>query len=133
MTITTSDVLQSFLTAIKDLHSTILHMILKLLFQELRIEKILVFIILVFKSCREVANFGFNFSANFSCNQNNKTTQRILNLLNLKSPCKSQLSRESSKRNCLCQKMGRVFVFETHCLKRRHASRRPSQLDFKTN
>ena len=29
MTITTSDILQSFLTAIKDLHSTILHMILK--------------------------------------------------------------------------------------------------------
>ena len=32
MTITTSDILESFLTAIKDLHSTILHMILKTFF-----------------------------------------------------------------------------------------------------
>ena len=74
MTITTSDVLQSFLTVIKDLHSPILHMILKVLSQELRIQKkILVFIILVFKSWGEVANFGFNFSADFSCKQNNAT------------------------------------------------------------
>ena len=36
-------------------------------------KKILVFITLVFKSWGEVANFGFNFSANFSRKQNNAT------------------------------------------------------------
>ena len=39
MTITTSDVLQSFLTAIKDLHSTILQMILKLFFKSWGLKK----------------------------------------------------------------------------------------------
>ena len=123
MTITTSDVLQSFLTAIKDLHSTILHMILKLLFQELRIEKKYWYSLLWCSSHGErLRILDLIFPPIFLVN---KTMQRISH--------KSQLTSESSKRNCLCQKMGHICVFETHCLKRRHASRRPSQLDFKTN
>ena len=78
MTISTSDILQSFLTAIKDLHSTILYMILKKTFWRVEHWSCI-------KSWGEVANFGINFyiinidcESNKHANRNSKKKSEIV-------------------------------------------------------
>ena len=111
MTITTSDVLQSFLTAIKDLHSTILHMILKLFFKSWRLKKYWYLLFWCSSHAERLRILDLIFPPIFLVN---KTTQRqrILNLLNW-----SQISLQIStntwklKKKLLMSKNGTRFRF----------------------
>ena len=90
MTITMSDSLQSFLTAIKDLHSTILYMILKKTFWRVEDWSCI-------KSWGEVANFGINFSANLWCKQNHAIANNVF--INIDCESNKHANRNSKKKS----------------------------------